>query len=175
MPDRVSHTGWTIRQDEDLHGLWGGSGWRTSFVQRTSREVCWVPLLARSHGSFGVDAFGEWYSSNFNGTALTLLNDENALYAIPVLDLTLSELVLGLSSVDASLREVASRTLVILIARATGEALRQRGQTYVEVGLRWIELAPRSDALRESLASLVASKRGTQRQRQLARRVLRDY
>lgn len=134
-----------------------------------------MPLLASSHGSFGVDASGEWYSSNQNGTALTLLNDENALYAIPVLDLTLSALGLGLSSVDPGLREVTSRTLVLLIANATGEALRQRGQTYVEVGLRWIELVPRSEKLRDSLAGLVASKRGTQRQRQLARRVLRDY
>jgi hypothetical protein len=151
------------------------SNWCVSYAQQRGCEVRWKPLVANHNGFLGVDSTGEWYSSSRGGTLITPLNAENALYAIPVLDLTISDLSLGLSLADPSLRENASRTLVTLIACAINEALRQRAETYVDVGLRWVELVPRSAALRDALADLVASKRGTQRQRQLARRLLRDY
>jgi hypothetical protein len=99
-------------------------------------------------------------------------DSQNALFFLPLLDMEYADFVSRITDSASLGRDLQTRA-EDLVQVILGLALRQRASPYVERALRWLETLQPNDETREALRDLVDSRRGTQKLRQSAARLLR--
>jgi hypothetical protein len=146
--------------------------WRSARVRNSSEVRRWRPVIEGPPFVLGIDDTGGLLQFVGQTNEVIPADSQNALFFLPLLDMEYADFVSRITDSASLGRDLQTRA-EDLVQVILGLALRQRASPYVERALRWLETLQPNDETREALRDLVDSRRGTQKLRQSAARLLR--
>lgn len=151
------------------------SDWRVSRVRDTDELRRWRPLAAFPAVKIvlGLDSEGCLLRLVDTTKQVIPFQSTTTLFFLPLLDTDYHEFAAKTRIGESALVPTVLDRLNELVTSVLVEALGSRAMSYIQPALRWCEVAPLNDQIRQALRELASSRRGTQKSRHLARRLAR--